>query len=173
MRHSISCHLARSDRKPKGKIEADEAYFGGKGKGNRGRGAKNRTIVFGILERKGKVHVEIVTDVKVSTLLAGTVKKVRKGGIAYTDRWKDHDSLMFHGYRHLSADHGRMFGKGDVCINGTEDFWSFAKERMAKHHGVSSEKFLLYIKEMAWRYNNRDEDTFSLLPDYVLVVNDR
>jgi len=43
---------------------------------------------------------------------------------------------------------------------------------MAKHHGVSPEKFLLYIKEMEWRYNNRDADTFSLLLDYVLGIND-
>ena len=56
-------------------------------------------------------------------------------------------------------------------INGIEGFWSFAKKRMAKHNGMSSEKFLLYIKEMVWRYNNRDEDIFSLLLDYVLVVN--
>jgi len=42
---------------------------------------------------------------------------------------------------------------------------------MAKHHGVSPGKFLLYIKEMEWRYNNRDEDTFSLLLDYMLGVN--
>jgi len=27
---------------------------------------------------------------------------------------------------------------------------------------------LLYIKEMEWRYNNRDRDTFSLLVDYIL-----
>jgi transposase-like protein len=33
----------------------DESYFGGKRKGNRGRGAKNKIPVFGILERDGKV----------------------------------------------------------------------------------------------------------------------
>ena len=42
----------------KGQIEADEAYFGGKRKGNSRRGARNKTIVFGILERNGKIHVE-------------------------------------------------------------------------------------------------------------------
>ncbi len=170
IRYSTLYHLAKSDDKLKGKIEAVEAYFGGKRKGNWGRGTKNKTIVFGILERKGKVHVEIITNVKSDTLLAGTIKKVKKGSIVYTDKWKGYDSLMFHGYRHLPIDHSRMFGKGNVYINGIEGFWSFAKERMAKHHGVSSEKFLLYIKEMEWRYNNRDEDTFSLLLDYMLAV---
>ena len=171
IRYAILYHLAESDKKLKGKIEADEAYFGGKRKGNRGRGAKNKTIVFGILERKGKVHVEIVNNVKAKTLLASTIKKVKKGSIVYTDKWKGYDSLIFNGYKHLSIDHSKMFGKGDVYINGIEGFWSFAKENMVKHHGVSPGMFLLYIKEMEWRYNNRDEDTFSLLLDYVLVVN--
>ncbi len=107
---------------------------------------------------------------KSDTLLAGTIKKVKKGSVVYTDKWKGYDSLMFHGYRHLSIDHSRMFGKGNVYINGIDGFRSFAKERMAKHHGVSSEKFLLYIKEIERRYNNRDGYIFSLLLDYMLVA---
>ena len=63
-----------------------------------------------------------------------------------------------------------MFGKGDVYINGIEGFWSFAKENMAKYHGVSPGKFLLYIKEMEWRYNNRNNDLFDLLLKYMLGV---
>jgi len=171
IRFSILEEQSKTDDVLKGQIEADEAYFGGKRKGNRGRGAKNKTIVFGILERNGKVHVEIVKNVKAKTLLTSTIKKVRKGSIVYTDKWKGYDSLIFNGYKHLSVDHSKMFGKGDVYINGIEGFWSFAKENMAKHHGVSPGKFLLYIKEMEWRYNNRDEDTFSLLLDYMLGVN--
>ena len=55
LRFSILEELAKTDRILKGEIEADEAYFGGKRKGNRGRGARNKTIIFGILERNGKV----------------------------------------------------------------------------------------------------------------------
>jgi transposase len=47
----------------------DESYFGGKRKGSRGRGAKNKIPVFGIIERNGKVKVEIVKDVSAETLL--------------------------------------------------------------------------------------------------------
>ncbi len=39
---------------------------------------------------------------------------------------------------------------------------------MTKHHGVSPGKFLLYIKEMEWRYNNRDCNLFDLLLKYML-----
>ena len=171
IRYSILEELAKSDRVLKGEIKADEAYFEGKRKGNRGRGARNKTIVFGILERNGKVSVQIVKNVKAKTLLAGTIRKVKKGSIVYTDKWHGYDSLIFNGYKHLSVDHNKMFVKCDVYINGIEGFWSFAKENMAKYHGVSPGKFLLYIKEMEWRYNNRDEDTFSLLLDYMLRVN--
>jgi len=111
-------------------------------------GARNKTIVFGILERKWKVSVDIVTDVSAKTLLAGTIKKVKRRSIVYTDKWRRYNSLMFSGYNHMSVDHNTRFANGKVYINGIEGFWSFTKERMAKHHGIRSSKFLLYIKEM-------------------------
>ena len=40
--------------KLKGEIEIDEAYFGGRRKGRRGRGATGKSIVFGLLERDGQ-----------------------------------------------------------------------------------------------------------------------
>jgi len=168
VRMAITEELAKKDRKLKGEIEADEAYFGGKRKGNRGRGAGNKVIVFGILERKGKVSVDIVPNVSAETLLQSTVKKVRRGSIVYTDKWKSYDSLMFCGYRHLQIDHGKRFSRGKVYINGIEGFWSFAKERLIKFHGISPRKFPYYIKEQEWRYNNKDKNLFELIVNYML-----
>jgi transposase len=31
---------------------------------------------------------------------------------------------------------GKKFANGKVYINGIEGFWSFAKERLMKYHGV-------------------------------------
>ena len=167
-RRSIASHLAREDILLKGEIEADESYFGGRRKGKRGRGAGHKTIVFGILERDGKVSVSILSNVKAESLLNETVKKVRRGSIVYTDKWCGYDSLMFCGYRHLSIDHQYKFKQGKVYINGIEGFWSFAKERLMKHHGISKEKFLYYIKEMEWRYNNREKVLFADLIHIIL-----
>src|SRR3989338_7305469 len=58
-RRCISNYCELEARKLYGELELDESYFGGKRKGNRGRGAKNKAIVFGILERKGKIHTVI------------------------------------------------------------------------------------------------------------------
>ena len=168
LRSVILRELSRSDDVLRGEIEADESYFGGKRKGKRGRGAGGKTIVFGILERGGKVAVNIIKDVSAETLIKETVTKVRRGSIVYTDKWKGYDSLMFCGYRHLNIDHGFKFKQGKVCINGVEGFWSFAKERLIKHHGISKNKFLFYIKEMEWRYNNRSKNLFDLLVKYML-----
>lgn len=145
-----------------GEVEMDEAYFGGKRKGNRGRGAFNKVPVFGILERNGIVKVEVVKDVTAETLLSMAVKTVRRGSIVYTDKFRSYDSLMFCGYRHLRVDHGKRFSRGKVYINGLEGFWSFAKERLIKFHGVSKEKFPLYLKEMEFRYNHKGENLFQL-----------
>jgi len=84
-----------------------------------------------------------------------TVKRVRRGSIVYTDKWRGYDSLMFCGYKHLNIDHRHKFKQGMVYINGIEGFWSFAKERLIKPHGISRKKFLYYIKEIESRYNNR------------------
>ena len=168
LRRAIVVELAKTDKALRGEIEADESYFGGKRKGNRGRGAKNKTIVFGMLERRGRVSLEILPNVKGETLMDAAVKKARKGSMVYTDLWKGYNALIFHGYKHQTVNHSKMFARGRVYINTVEGFWSFAKERMAKYHGVSLSKFILYIKEMEWRYNNRNRDLFELLTGYAL-----
>ncbi|HIH29881.1 TPA: transposase, partial [Candidatus Micrarchaeota archaeon] len=69
-------------------VEADESYFGGRRKGKRGRGAAGKVPVFGIIERKGRVWVQPVEDVSAETLLDATVRKVRRGSLVYTDKYK-------------------------------------------------------------------------------------
>lgn len=50
----------------------------------------------------------------------------------------------------------KRFANGKVYINGIEGFWSYAKERVLMFHGVRRENFVYYIKELEFRYNNRD-----------------
>jgi len=163
IRMTIISASKSADEFLQGEIEIDETYFGGRRKGRRGRGASNKVPVFGILERDGVVKVDILKDVTAEAILNLTIKTVRRGSIVYTDRFKSYNSLMFCGYRHLRVDHSKRFTSGKVYINGLEGFWSYAKERLIKHHGVSKEKFPLYLKEMEFRYNNRNKNIFNLL----------
>jgi transposase len=167
IRRAILIQTCQAQQLFDGEIELDESYFGGKRKGKRGRGAAAKIPVFGILERAGQVCVEVVPNVKAQTLLDLTVKKVRRGSIVYTDRYQSYDALMFCGYKHLQVDHGKHFSRGRVYINGLEGFWSFAKERLAKHHGISPQRFPLYLKELEFRYNHRSEDIFPLITKFL------
>jgi transposase len=173
IRMAILAHARDADVLLGGEVELDEAYFGGHRKGTKGRGAAGNVPVFGILEREGQVSVEAVPNVKAQTVLGLTVKKVRRGSIVYTDKYQIYDALMFCGYRHLRVDHGKQFARGRVYINGLEGFWSYAKERIMKFHGVSHHKFPLYLKEMEFRYNHRQNDIFPIVAEYLcdLVPN--
>ncbi len=60
-----------------GEIEVDEAYFGGKRKGKRGRGAAGKIPVFGLLKRNGEVKVVFPSHVDKETL-QGAIKTTCK-----------------------------------------------------------------------------------------------
>ena len=149
-------------KKLPGQIEADEAYFGGVRKGNRGRGAFNKQVVFGILERNGKVYATVVKDVSAKTLFEHIKKKTQKGSVFYTDDFKSYKDLKQYG-KHYRVKHSKTFGKGHNHINGIEGFWSFAKERFHKYHGIKKTNYLPYVKEMEFRFNHRNDDLYPLL----------
>jgi transposase len=149
LRFAILAHARDGHHLLGGEVELDEAYLGGKREGKRERGAAHKIPVFGILERDGEVFVETVPNIKAETVLDLTINKVRRGSLVYTDKYRIYDTLMFCGYRHLRVDHQHHFAKGRVYINGLEGFCSYAKERLHKHHGISPERFPLYIKELA------------------------
>ena len=65
----------------KGEIELDEAYFGGKRKGRRGRGAAGKSVVFGLLEREGRVYTKVVESVSAEELMRHIKAHTRKGSV--------------------------------------------------------------------------------------------
>src|SRR3989338_7896191 len=167
-RRCISNYCELEARKLYGELELDESYFGGKRKGNRGRGAKNKAIVFGILERKGKIHTVIVKDVSAEKLMNEIKSKTKKGSVFYTDGWRSYASLEQYG-KHNIIDHDKELVNNRNHINGIEGFWSFAKERFHKYHGISKTNYPLYIKEMEFRFNHRNENVYNLLIDTCIV----
>src|SRR3989344_5722270 len=64
-------HMAELEGgKLNGEVEMDESYFGGRRKGKRGRGARGKNIVFGLLERDWKVYTRVVEHVSKEELMA-------------------------------------------------------------------------------------------------------
>src|SRR3989338_2051481 len=151
-RKKIAEYCNQEARKLNGELELDESYFGGKRKGNRGRGAHNKAIAFGILERNGTVHTVIVENVSKETLMKEIENKTQKGSVFYTDGWKSYASLEQYGKHNIIRHDKDEFAKEKNHINGIEGFWSFAKERFHKYHGIKKHNYPLYLKEMEFRF---------------------
>ncbi len=149
-----------------GEVEVDESYFGARRiKGKRGRGAAGKTPVFGILQRGGKVYTEIVSNCAKKTLQAIIRGKVDPESIIHSDQWPGYNGLVDMGYKkHYRIRHGNdEFANGKNHINGIESFWSYAKRRLEKFHGIPKEKFNLHLKECEFRFNHRDQNLYILL----------
>ena len=70
-------------------IEVDESYFGARRvRGKRGRGARGKTIVFGLLKRGNQVYTEIVPNCKSATLQRIIKGKTSIGSVIHSDGWR-------------------------------------------------------------------------------------
>jgi len=127
-------------------------------------GANNKTIVFGILERKGKVYTIIVPNVSKETLMKSIENKTKKGSVFYTDG-KSYASLHQYGKHNIIKHDKDKFAEGHNHINGIEGFWSYTKKRFHKYHGINKKNYSFYLKEMEFRFNNRNEKLFKVLFD--------
>ena len=142
-----------------GEIEIDESYFGAKRvRGKRGRGAANKTPVFGMLKRDGKVYTQIVKNCSASELIPilSQYSELDSSTI-YSDCWKAYDGLVdYAALAHYRVKHSKNeFANGKNHINGIENFWGYAKHRLAKFKGIKKENFLLHLKECEFRYNTK------------------
>ena len=156
----------------KGVIELDEAYIGGKNKNRhkdkkvknaQGRAYKDKSPVFGILERSeggsSRVIAYTLRDVKAQTLQSVVYEKVAPGSAIMTDEWNAYTGLN-KDYEHGICFHGRgnyVSGvNSEIYTNGLENFWSTVKRSINGSYVRVSPKYLqLYINEFVFRYNNR------------------
>lgn len=160
MGHEIRKHMSfvDGDEILEGEVEIDETYIGGVKKGTRGRGAKNKTILFGMVERNGDVMTMVVPDVKRNTLQPEIEENVCKTATVYTDELRTYNNLDTIGYRHRQVQHGTgEYVRGKVHTNTLEGYWSNLKSSIkSTHMHVSSKHLEKYAKEFEYRFNSRE-----------------
>ena len=157
-----------SFEKMSGTVEADETFVGGKAKNMhkskrekkiQGRGSVGKTAVMGILERKGKVHAKVITDLTQETLQGEIKERVKVGSKVYTDEWRSYQGLSDE-YIHEVVCHSiEEYVRGNVHTNGIENFWTLLKRTISGTY-VSVEPFHLnkYVAEQTFRYNERKDN---------------
>lgn len=109
-----------------GEVEVDESYFGAKRlRGKRGRGASEKTPVFGLLKLNGNVYVQIVRNCSKESLMPIIKGKILEGPAVYTEGWKAYDGLIFNGYDHYRVYHSENeCARGKNHVNRIDSFWS-------------------------------------------------
>ena len=159
MFQQIRSMLSQSPKKSDGVFEVDETYVGGKRHGKVGRGAENKSIVFGIINRKGKLACKKIADVKSNTLIPLIKENAVPHAIIYTDEFPSYQKLSKLGYRHGFIRHlDKTYVINDVHVNSIEGFWSLFKCGVnGVYHSVSKKHLQKYINEYVFRYNHRTE----------------
>lgn len=148
-----------------GEVEVDESYFGAKRiRGKRGRGARGKIPVVGVLKRGGKVYTKVVKNCSREQILPILKGKILEESTVFTDGWKSYHGLIYQGFQHYRIYHSKNeFARGKNHINGIESFWGFTKTRMQKLRGIRKEKFMIHLKESEWRWNHRNENIYKIL----------
>ena len=134
-------------------------------RGKRGRGASEKTIVFGLLKRGDRVCTEIVPNASKAVLQAVIRGKADPESLIHTDGWRGYDGPVDPGFdKHFRVHHGQNeFARGPNHINGIESFWSFAKRRLAKFNGMSRKTFDWHLTATEFRFNHRQGDLYKIL----------
>ena len=162
-------------------VECDESYIGGKAKnkhlgkrGGTGRSTDEKTPVFGMVERGGKVAAYVTKDVKATTILPIIKEKILPESIVYTDEYTTYDNVKWMGqsYDHRRINHSqKVYVCGDIHTNTIEGFWSLLKRGIGGvYHQVSAKYLQMYCDEYAYRYNRRfsEKPMFTSLLDEVV-----
>lgn len=148
-------------------VEVDETFIGGKARYMHknvrerkitSRGGDDKAVVFGLLERGGKVHVYHVPDRQHNTVAPLIKTSAIAGTAIFSDAWSGYNGLREcdESFQHEVVDHAVEYVRDRVHTNGLENFWSLVKRGL---HGtyISVEPFHLfrYLDEQSFRFNNR------------------
>ena len=173
MLHRLRTLMHEDDATPlSGEVEMDETFVGGKAKNmhkkNRVRkisqANKGKTLVVGMLERKGRVKAAVVEARTREVLHELAHTSIAPGSTVMTDEHHPYRGMNF---THEVINHVEGYVRGNVHTNGIENFWSMLKRSLGGTY-ISVEPFHLfrYIDEQAFRFNNRigmtDKTRFEL-----------
>lgn len=148
-------------------VEVDETLVGGALRHHgKGKHRKNKTTVFGIVERGGRMVAGPVPDETNYTLEPIVLENVQPGTTVSTDGHKSYQNLG-RSYVHGVVNHGaNEYVRGIHHTNSIEGNWSLLKRAIkGTHVHISSKHAWKYIAEFSYRRNMRHSHSamFNLL----------
>jgi transposase-like protein len=163
--------MAEDDTEPlSGHVEADETFVGGKPRESYRREVARKgwnmqtaywdrkAVVFGAVERGGRIRAEVIPNSRGKTVQAKVREYVLPASMIYTDDYKGYRKLDGT-YTHRRINHSaRIYVDGDVHTQTIEGFFGLFKNGVrGAYHSVSQKWLQGYVNEYVWRYNHRDD----------------
>lgn len=162
------------DKMLSGFVEVDESLMGGKVRGGkRGWGAENKTCLFGMVERGGRVKVLPVPDRTRETLFPIIKDYIVMDSMVYSDELRVYRALPDEGYGHQRVVHSRCQWTNGAChTNSIEGYWSNLKKSiLSTHTYVSPQHMQKYLDEFAFRHNHRKGNIFATIMQKIIYKN--
>jgi transposase len=140
-------------------VEMDESGFGGTVRRLR-QPRKEKTTVFGMVERKGRVRAIVAPDRKADTLVPMVREHVLPKTAVFTDDFPSYDGLGVRGYNHRRINHSAgVYVLGTTHTQTIEGFWSLVKNGIrGVYHSVGKHYLQTYLNEYSFRYNRRFDE---------------
>jgi transposase-like protein len=142
-----------------GHVEIDETFVGGKARGKgTGRGVENKTIVMGMVERKGRIRAGTIPDAGWRTLEPIIIRNIAPGSTISTDEWRGYTGLQVSVYNHGTVKHrAKEYVRGIHHVNTLEGFWGHFKRAVrGTHIHISPKHMNKYVGEFAYRQNMKN-----------------
>jgi transposase len=140
-------------------VEIDETSIGGTTRRLK-QPLRQKSCVFGMVERKGRVKALVVDDRKRETLVPVINKYILPKSVIFSDTFASYDDLKFcrNEYTHRRVNHEQeLYVSADGAHTQTiEGFWSTLKNGIGGvYHQVSAKYLQSYLDEYSFRYNRR------------------
>jgi transposase len=146
----------------RGDFAAENSAAGSMSESHRERAAESTGRAFGLVEREGRITIHVVDDISAEGVLQEQPKFTKQGPVIFTGPFHDYDGMILWRFR-LPARVAKRLPKGKWPLDGLDNFWSFARPRLSKFHRTSDLDLYYFLKELAFRYQHRDEELFPSL----------
>lgn len=158
LRLRIMKERERSLRELFGEISLDIAHFDGFFAGGTGNSGHDRSPVFGIVKLGGEAWVVLPGKIGDSGRPpAAGEKRIVPDCWVYARNLDAYETKDIDRFSCVTGSGMERQGACPLHGNDREDFWLFAKHRLKKYYGGFKRNFPLFIREMEFRYNHRDD----------------